>query len=810
MEFDFKAIEEKWAKYWQENGIDKFDEKNIDNKYYVLEMFSYPSAATLHAGHWFNYACADTFARYKKMKGKNLFQPMGFDAFGLPAENYAIKTGIHPQDSTLKNIEKMIVQLKKMGAMIDWDYTLETCSENYYKWTQWLFLQLYKKGLAYRKEAPVNFCTSCQTVIANEQVVDGCCERCGHEVIQKKMTQWFLKITDYAQELLNGLDDLDWPENTKTLQRNWIGKSNGAEAVFKTESGKDITVFTTRLDTIFGVSFVVIAPENKLVDELTTLENKEKMQKYLLESSKKNEIVRLSTENEKTGCFTGSYCINPVNNKKVPIFVGDYVVGSYGTGAVMGVAAHDTRDYDFAKKYNLDIIRVINGENGNDNLPFVEDGILTNSEKFSGQTSEIARKNITESLKESGLGRAVTNFRLRDWLVSRQRYWGAPIPIIHCEKCGEVPVLEKDLPVKLPYDVEFKPTGLSPLASHSVFINCKCPVCGGNAKRDADTLDTFVCSSWYYLRYPDNKNSAEPFNSKKINKILPVDKYVGGKEHACMHLLYARFITRALFDMGYINFKEPFKSLVHQGTILGSDGNKMSKSKGNTVTPDVFVDEFGADCFRLYLLFGFNFIQGGPWSDDGVSSSVKFVERVARIVKKVSQMPTENENLFNAEAKELEYAVNYAIKNVEHDLEIFSFNTAVARVMELVNAIYKYDNLQVKNTVLLKDVCKKLALIVAPMMPHIAEELNLWLGNKESVFKQNYPVADESKLIKNEVEIVVQINNKIKTKLNIDVNSTEEDVVEIVSNMDLFKDLFKTKSIKKHIYIKNKLLNLIV
>lgn len=810
MEFNFKEIEEKWQKYWDENGTNKFDENDLKDKFYMLEMFSYPSGATLHAGHWFNYACADTFARYKKLQGYNLFQPMGFDAFGLPAENRAIKTGIHPKDSTLKIIKTMTEQLKKMGGMIDWDYTLATCNEDYYKWTQWIFLQLYKKGLAYRKEAPVNWCTGCKTVIANEQVVDGCCERCGSPVIQRNMTQWFLKITDYAEELLKGLDDLDWPENTKVLQRNWIGKSEGTEAIFKTESGKDISVFTTRVDTIFGVSFVVIAPENKLVNELTVDSQREEVKKYLEESSKKNEITRLSTETEKTGCFTGSYCVNPVNNKRIPIFVGDYVVGSYGTGAVMGVGSHDTRDYDFAKKYNLEIVRVIKGKNGNDELPFTDEGILTNSGKFDGMTSEQARKEITKFLEEKGLGKFVTNYRLRDWSVSRQRYWGAPIPIIYCEHCGEVPVPEKDLPVALPYDVEFTPNGQSPLARNEKFMNCKCPICGGPAHRDPDTLDTFVCSSWYFLRYPDNRNSEKAFDSNKINQMLPVDKYVGGKEHATGHLLYSRFVTRALHDMGYINFKEPFKSLVHQGIILGPDGYRMSKSRGNTVTPDDFVNISGADCFRLYLLFGFNFAQGGPWSDEGVSSTVKFVERVARLVKKISEEKTENESLYNSNESELDYAVNNAIKIVGRDIEQFSFNTAVARIMELVNAMYKYDNLTIKNTFLLKEVAKKFVIIVSPMIPHIAEEFNEWLGEKESVFKKHYPSVDESKLVKNEVEIVVQVNNKIKEHLQIDVNSTEEEVLSKVKQIEQFAQLFAENKVKKHIYVKNKLLNLIV
>lgn len=532
-------VEAKWNKKWEEEKTYKFDPSRIDKKYYVLEMFSYPSGAKLHVGHWFNYGPSDSFARFKRMQGYEVFQPMGFDAFGLPAENYAIKTGIHPKDSTLKNIATMEKQLKNIGATYDWDYEVVTCDPKYYKWTQWLFLQMYKHDLAYRKEAPVNWCPSCQTVLANEQVVDGCCERCGTTVVRKNLTQWFFRITKYAEELLNDIDKLDWPEKTKLMQKHWIGKSTGGEIEFQVKD-KDVSfrVFTTRADTIFGITYVVLAPESPLVDKVVTKENKQIVEDYKLQCSKINEIERLSSSREKTGVFTGSYAINPINGREVPILVADYVLASYGTGAVMGVAAHDDRDYVFAKKHGLPIERVIRSKDGSpDDLPYTDYGIMCNSGEFDGMTTEEGRVAVIRKLEKEGKGELKTNYRLRDWLISRQRYWGAPIPVIHCPHCGAVPVPEKDLPVELPYNVNFTPDGESPLKKCDEFMNVKCPVCGADAKRDPDTLDTFVCSSWYYLRYVDPKNDKEAFSREKVDKMLPVDKYIGGAEHACMHLL---------------------------------------------------------------------------------------------------------------------------------------------------------------------------------------------------------------------------------------------------------------------------------
>ena len=808
-------IDEKWQKIWEENETYKFNPENLDKKLYTLEMFSYPSGAQLHAGHWFNYGPTDSWARFKRMQGYNVFQPMGFDAFGLPAENYAIKTGIHPHDSTIKNIETMEKQLRSMGAMFNWENEVVTCLPDYYKWTQWLFLQLYKKGLAYRKKAPVNWCPSCNTVLANEQVVDGECERCGSLVTKKDLTQWFFKITDYADELLDMIDDLDWPEKTKAMQKHWIGRSYGAQVTFKVkDSDLQFDVFTTRVDTLNGVSYVVLAPENKLVDTLTTPENKEAIEKYKEEAAKQSDIERQSSSKEKTGVFTGSYAINPINGKVVPIWIADYVLATYGTGCVMAVPAHDERDFAFASKFNLPIERVITDKIGNEpELPFCEHGILVNSGKFDGLTTDEAKKAIVEELEKDKLGSMKVNFRLRDWLVSRQRYWGAPIPVIYCDDCGIVPVPEKDLPVELPYNVEFTPDGKSPLAKCEEFINTTCPCCGKPAKREADTLDTFVCSSWYYLRYPDNKNEDAPFDPELINKILPVDKYVGGPEHACMHLLYARFITKALRDMGYLKFDEPFKSLTHQGLILGPDGLKMSKSKGNTISPDDYIKEYGADVFRMYLMFGFAYTEGGAWSDDGIKSVAKFVERIERILESCREIINSSENTkttIDSAEKELNFWKHTAIKGVTEDTDKMQFNTAIARLMELTNALNKYLHESVKNPMFLKETISDYIKLLAPFAPHFAEEQWSLLGNSSTVFNERLPEFDPSALIKDEVEIAIQVNGKIKTKIMIASNLDEEGIKAAALENETIKENTAGKNIVKVIVIKGRLVNIVV
>ncbi|MBU5455183.1 leucine--tRNA ligase [Caproiciproducens sp. MSJ-32] len=809
------SIDRKWQAKWEETNLYKFDPNNEGKKLYVLEMFSYPSGSQLHAGHWFNYGPVDSWARMKRMQGYNVFQPIGFDAFGLPAENYAIKTGIHPKDSTEKNIETMEKQLRAMGAMFNWENEVVTCRPDYYKWTQWLFLQLYKKGLAYRKNAPVNWCPSCNTVLANEQVLDGACERCSTEVTKKDLTQWFFKITDYADELLEKLDTLDWPEKTVAMQKHWIGKSTGAEVTFKVkDSDLKFNVFTTRVDTLFGVTYVVLAPENELVDLLTTEENKAKVEEYKEQAKKQSEIERQSLTREKTGVFTGSYAINPISGKEIPIWVGDYVLATYGTGAVMAVPAHDERDFAFANKFNLPIERVINSKDGSETeLPYCESGILVNSAEFTGLTTEEAKEKIVEKLASQNLGSKKVNYRLRDWLVSRQRYWGAPIPVIHCDDCGIVPVPEDQLPVELPYNVEFTPDGKSPLAKCDEFINTTCPKCGKAAKRDADTLDTFVCSSFYYLRYPDNKNSEKAFDSELINRLLPVDKYVGGPEHACMHLLYARFITKALRDMGYLNFDEPFKSLTHQGLILGPDGQKMSKSKGNTISPNDYIEEYGSDVFRMYLMFGFQYVDGGAWSDDGIKSVARFVDRMERYLETAREAINRGNNdktTFDAEEKELNFWLNNAIKGVTEDSEKFQFNTSIARMMEFVNALSKYLQKETKNLEFLRKACIDFLKILAPFAPHFAEEQWSLFGLDFSIFNETWPEYDPKALVKDEVEIAIQVNGKIKAKINIPTDLDEEGVkAEALANENIVAAI-GDKNIVKVIVIKGRLVNIVV
>lgn len=808
-------IDKKWQDKWAESGLYKFDLNSDKEKLYVLEMFSYPSGSQLHAGHWFNYGPVDSWARLKRMQGFNVFQPMGFDAFGLPAENFAIKTGIHPKDSTFKNIENMEKQLKAMGAMFNWENEVVTCSEDYYKWTQWLFLELYKNNLAYRKKAPVNWCPSCQTVLANEQVLDGACERCSTEVTKKDLTQWFFKITEYADELLDKLDGLDWPEKTVAMQKHWIGRSTGAQVNFKVkDSDLNFDVFTTRADTLHGVTYVVLAPENPLVDKLTTAEQKDAVENYKEETKKQSDIERQSISREKTGVFSGSYAINPINGKEIPIWVGDYVLATYGTGAVMAVPAHDERDFTFASKFNLPMERVVAPKNGEDvELPFGKHGILINSGEFNGLTTAEAKVKIIEKLAKENLGEQKVNFRLRDWLVSRQRYWGAPIPIVYCDDCGIVPVPEKDLPVKLPYDVEFAPDGKSPLAKCEDFVNTTCPCCGKPAKRETDTLDTFVCSSWYYLRYPDNKNTEKPFDKDLINKLLPVDKYVGGPEHACMHLLYARFITKALRDMGYLNFDEPFKSLTHQGLILGPDGLKMSKSKGNTISPDDYIKDYGADVFRMYLMFGFGYVEGGAWSDDGIKSVHKFIERIERALdtaREAIAKGANNKTSMDKAEKELNYWRHNTIKSVTKDAESLQFNTAIARMMEFVNALTKYTKETQMNLEFLKEVLNDYVRVLAPFAPHFSEEQWSLLGNTNSVFNEEWPKFDEKALIKDEVEIAIQINGKVKHKITIASGLSDDEIKAIALEDEKVKELNEGKTVVKVIVIKGKLVNIVV
>jgi len=994
---DYIAIHDKWQKYWKKNNTNKFNPKSTKPKYYLLEMFPYPSGSTLHMGHFYMYALPDSHARFKRMAGFEVFQPMGFDAFGLPAENHALKTGTHPQDNTIKNMEIMKGQFEKMGAMYDWKHSLTTCFPDYYRWNQWLFLQLYKSGLAYQKESPVNWCDKCKTVLANEQVLAGACERCDSEIQRRNMKQWFVKITDYADRLLEGLDEIDWPHKTKMMQRNWIGKSTGARIQFEIlkspdcggevsyddraklvaehfdrdvenyetrqidfvgiqskidtikfvppgakkilnlgagtgleleyifaanpnaevdcvdisikmleklkqkysdkkinivckdyfkhdfgkakydcvvslmsfhhfvaaekrvlygkifESLKDggvfiyndifassleeekqnlellkradlqdydiptypqtdidlmtavgfsnvekkwietkyrakidmvvnigciaaekkseamslqksetsLEVFTTRPDTILGVRFMVIAPEHPDVRKFITAENKAVCDEYIKMASKKSDVERQCDSKEKTGVFTGSYVVNPVNGDKVPVWIADYVLATYGTGAVMGVPAYDERDGEFAKKY-------------------------------------LAWQDEKPPLFDGKVGKECVTYRLRDWSIGRQRYWGTPIPIIYCPEHGAVAVPEKDLPVELPYLTDFKPKGASPLANCAEFVNCVCPKCGKAAKREVDTMDTFVCSSWYFLRYPNVGLKSKPFPKD----VMKVDKYIGGAEHACMHLLYSRFISQFLYDKGFItSFREPFHKLIHQGLVLAADGSKMSKSKNNFIVPDTYVDKYGSDILRLFMLFGFNFQDGGPWDESTLKTVVRFTERIENLIK---SLPENKPGEILPKDKDLLYTEHSTIKAVRADLENFSFNTAVARCMEFLNGITAYASKADATPCILNFCVRTLVLLVAPMIPHIAEEYWEMIGEKSSIFDVPFPTADEKFLVRDEVEIAVQVNSKIVGRITVPSAATQSDIEKLCTGFTAGKQIVKV------VYVKNRLINFIV
>jgi leucyl-tRNA synthetase len=820
MRYPFTEIEAKWQNYWTDNAVSKTDLSSADKKLYTLVMFIYPSGSKLHIGHWYNYGPTDSWARYKKLKGFNVFEPIGYDAFGLPAENYAIKTGIHPYDSTMTNIADIKKQLLKMGCMYDWNAELMTCVPEYYKWNQWLFLQLYKKGLAYRKNAPVNWCPNDHTVLANEQVLsDGTCERCGHLVIQKNLTQWFFKITDYAEELLAGLDTITWPEKTKSMQRNWIGKSIGSEVIFKVEgSSESIKVFTTRPDTLFGVTYVVLAPEHELVNKLTAPSHIENVNKYKDSVKSLTEIERTSTVKEKTGVPIGANAINPMNGEVVPIWTADYVLATYGTGAVMAVPGHDDRDFEFAKKFNLPIIKVILQEGTDEKAElteaFTETGTMINSGPFTGMDSDLGIEKIIKHLEEKGLGAGKINFRLRDWLISRQRYWGTPIPIIHCPKCGEVPVPEKDLPVELPYEVEFKPAGDSPLSANKKFMNVKCPSCGGDAQRDPDTMDTFVDSSWYYFRYLDPKIADAPFSKKLADEWTPVDMYVGGAEHATMHLLYARFIHKFFRDLGLTKSDEPFSHLIHQGTIT-NQGAKMSKSKGNVVNPDDFTLVYGADVFRLYLMFMGPYELGGDWSDKGISGSDRFVQRTYELFNKYKDIisNTADEKVFDItslspEEKTIYKKLHHTIKKFDEEINNFRFNTAIASLMELINEL---KNLDACSKDIQAYILRRFAVLLGSVAPHLAEECWQIIGNKKTLFEN--PVwydYDIAALVQENVNIAVQVNGKLRSTQEVPAGSSQAYVKEIVFKDDKITKHIEGKTVIKEIFVPNKIFNIVV
>ena len=812
-------IEKKWQNKWEETNAFKVVEDKDKEKYYVLEMFPYPSGK-LHMGHVRNYSIGDVLARFKKMKGYNVLHPMGWDSFGLPAENAAIKHDVEPSVWTWDNIDEMRKQLKELGLSYDWDREVATCHPDYYKWMQWIFIQFYKKGLAYKKENPVNWCPSCQTVLANEQVVDGKCERCGSLVGKKELSQWYFKITDYAERLLSNLEELPgWPNKVKLMQKNWIGKSVGAEVTFEIEGfDKGLDIFTTRADTLYGVTYMVLAPEHPYVKELVAgSEYEAPVAAYLDKVQHMSDIDRTSTTNEKTGEFTGRYCINPLNGKKVPIFISDYVLMDYGTGAIMAVPAHDQRDFEFAKKFNLEIIPVVEPNDPEIDIndlkeAFVAEGKMINSEMFTGMDNKEAIAKIIEYLEENGIGRKTTNYKLRDWLISRQRYWGTPIPMIYCDSCGWVPEKEENLPVMLPTDVEFTGKGESPLATSKTFRDTVCPVCGKPAKRELDTMDTFLDSSWYFLRYCDAENKDAPFDKEKIDYWMNVDQYIGGVEHAILHLMYARFFQMALYDLGLVSTEEPFKNLLTQGMVI-KDGAKMSKSLGNVVSPAEIIEKYGADTARLFILFAAPPERERDWSDKGVEGSYRFINRVYRMVYDFSQKykdVPETYEIKNEADKSMAYWMNYAIKKVSDDIgERFNFNTAISTIMEMVNEMYRYKEGQV-NEGLYGAAVRNLVIMLAPFVPHVTEEIWEHLGYGGSVHDQPWPDYDEKALVKDTVEVVVQINGKIKEKINIAGDSSREEMEKIAVENDKIKALTEGKNIVKIIAVPNKLINIVV
>jgi len=808
-----QILKKKWQDYWKNSKQYEVDLVNADNKLYVLVMFIYPSGDKLHIGHWYNYGPTDTWARFKKMQGFTVMEPIGYDAFGLPAENYAIKQGVHPAISTAKNINKIREQLKAIGAMYDWSKEINTSSPQYYKWTQWLFLQLYKNGLAYRKKAPVNWCPDCDTVLANEQVINGNCERCDHEVTKKDLVQWFFKITAYADRLLEDFNKIQWPAKTVTMQRNWIGRSEGTLIKFDIpQHSETLEVFTTRADTLFGATYMVLAPEHPLVDKITSEENRVGVINYKKHAKKVTEIERTSTEREKTGVFTGAYAVNPINQEKVPIWIADYVLIGYGAGAVMAVPAHDERDFEFAQKFNLEIrqvISVIGKTHKNLEQALTEYGMMINSDQFNGQDSKTGMKNVTNWLKEKNAGKSHIILKLRDWLISRQRYWGAPIPIVFCENCGEVPVNEEDLPVKLPEFVDFTGKGKSPLASNEEFINTACPKCAGPATREVDTMDTFVDSSWYFLRYINPKLDSEPWQIELANKWLPVDQYVGGAEHAVLHLLYARFITKVLYDLKYINFDEPFKRLIHQG-IITNRGAKMSKSKHNVVNPDNFIDKFGSDTFRMFMMFMGSYEDGGDWNDEGISGVFRFLNRIDRLIDDFSENPPNGDETLVFE--EVEKKRHYTIKTVTQDLDRFQFNTAISRLMEFFNSINKYRNSvdhSNQNKSGLATAIETLITLLAPFAPHLSEELWSKTGRNPSIFNQTWPEYDENKLKVKTVNMVVQVNGKLRGQVTVETGLEESKIIEEALQVEKVKKYTTDKRIIKSIVIPQKLVNFV-
>jgi len=810
LKYNPQEIEKKWQAKWATDHIYEATEDRSRPKFYALTMLPYTSG-DLHIGHWYAMAPSDVYARFKRMQGYNVLHPMGFDAFGLPAENAAINHGIHPYDWTMRNVEHMRHQLKGIGAIYDWNREVISCLPEYYRWTQWFFLKFYHAGLAYRAKAPVNWCPSCQTVLANEQVVSGgFCERCGSQVTKKDLEQWFFKITRYAEELLD-FSHIDWPERIKTMQRNWIGRSEGAEISFKLEhegiESKELRVFTTRPDTIFGATFFLLAPEHPLVLQLTTPGRRGEVEEYIAWCRRQSEYERAAMDREKTGAFLGSYVVNRLSGEKIPIWITDYVSLTYGTGAVMGVPAHDERDFEFARKFNLPVRTVIAPPDwaGEELMEsYSGTGMMVNSGEFSGLFSEQGSCAICDLLENKGWGKRAVTYRIRDWLISRQRYWGAPIPMVYCNKCGIVPVPEKDLPVLLPPNAEFKPTGESPLKHCQSFANTTCPRCSGPAQREVDTMDTFMCSNWYFLRYTNPKIDNAPFEAEKLEYWLPVDLYTGGAEHAVMHLLYARFFIKAIRDMGLVDFDEPFTRLFNQGTIIYL-GDKMSKSKGNVIAPDEYVAELGADAVRAYLMFIGPWELGGEWSDSGLVGISRWLNRTWSLI----ESDYTSEVVERAAEKELLHVIHKTIKKVSEDLEKFRFNTMLASLMEFTNYLLKIQELGHVSVLLWQEAITYLLLLLAPTAPHLAEELWVRTGHSYSIHSQAWPNWDEELVKEERVTLVIEVNGKLRDRLLVPVSITEAEAKELALGREKIMAHTTGKEIHKIIYVPGRVVNIV-
>lgn len=822
-----QEIEAKWRNAWEEQGLYKTVEDPSRPKWYALTMLPYPSG-DLHTGHWYAFTPSDASARFKRMNGYNVFFPIGFDAFGLPAENAAIKRGIHPKIWTDSNIERMREQLRQMGAMWAWDHEAVSCDPDYYKWTQWFFLKFYEAGLAYRDFAPVDWCPNCQTTLAREQVWgdDRRCERCGTQVIKKELNQWKFRITNFAEDLLNGLERIQWPERVKVMQTNWIGRSTGAEVVFHAEppatgaEAKPLTVFTTRPDTLWGATFMVLAPEHPLVDEVTSEAQRADVEAYQAQAALLDEITRGAADKEKSGVFTGGYAVNPVNGERIPIWIADYVMMGYGTGAIMAVPAHDERDFAFARKFGLEIRRVITGPDGatgplEEAYSSKSEGEMINSGPFDGTPVDGAVERVTEWLEQTGKGKRAVNYRLRDWLISRQRMWGAPIPILYCEKCGTVPVAYEELPVLLPDDAEFKPTGESPLKYHEGFRFVTCPNCGGPAERETDTLDTFMCSSWYHYAYiSPNWKAGQPIHADDLpwdestgNYWLPVDQYTGGIEHATMHLLYTRFFTKALHHLELVPFDEPMLRLFNQGIILGPDGEKMSKSRGNVVNPDDYVGKYGADTVRGYLMFIGPWDLGGPWDPSAIEGVSRFLSRVWNTVLEPNKTTGEADP---EQVRELERKLHQTILKVTDDLSNFRFNTAIAALMELNNMLVRLKDTAVSGSAVWEESIDAMLLMMAPIFPHISEELWQRRGHGTSVHLQSWPQGNVEKSRASEVAVVIQINGKVREKLVVPLDTPAETIQSEALALESVRKWIDGKGVRKVVVVPNKLVNIVV